>query len=308
MSEKYDLQQELSSLNDLLVDYHSWFFSVLKQALYPDQASRRLVLSMPSLFVESLKGMEDEDGALDSAMANSLTHLKDTHHRLQEAAQDILAEVERTKQPLEQKIFENFSELFKVFVNGMQKACQNHILEEWGLDILTALKSRHVMIQEISQEMERVARQGRSFAIALARIDHFKEIDQALGRHEGDRLIKLVADFIGRSLRIFDTAYRLDRDHFILLLKQSDLMGGQKALERLRDQLEKSEETYVIDGEVRPLTMSCCVAMPAAEDNIQYLLEDLRKDLDTQVREKGAVLAYYEMSPLQRFMKTGGEN
>jgi len=305
MSQKYDLQHELESLNTVLAEYHGWFFDVLQRVFYFDARKSDKEPLIPSLFVESLNDLNAE--GLEDFSASSLRKVSALHHDLQDMASHMLQAVRAGQKPVSAAEFEKFSALFKTFMSSLQKTCQNHILEEWGLDVLTGLKNKHAILIEIAQEMERLARQGRSFSIALARIDNLPQIDLLLGWEEGNRFIKMVAKFIDSSLRIYDAAYRLDRQHFILVLKQSDLTGGQRALERLRDQMDAAGQVYTLNGVEMPLTMSCCVAMPLADDDIAHLIEDLQKDLGMHVREQGAVLTYYEMSPLQRFIKTQKE-
>lgn len=302
----YDLYEELGSLNALLESYHGWFFSVLNRVIYPAEYAGSDELPIPSLFVETLVAMSGADMAMQEA--SRLRELDALHHRLEELAEKLVAAASSGAGIPGHGEFDKFTGCFKVFINGIQKTCQNLILEEWGLDVLTGLKNIRVMEKELAQEMERLSRHGRSFSLALARIDDFDEIE-ALGPREADQYIKRVALFIGRSLRSFDAAYRLDRQNFIMALKQADIIGGKKALERLRNELERADISYRgRDGAKRPLTMSCCVAEPLPEDSIPVLIDDLRKDLDTQGREPGVVLTYYEVSPLQRFMQgRGGE-
>jgi diguanylate cyclase (GGDEF)-like protein len=153
--------------------------------------------------------------------------------------------------------------------------------------------------------MERLSRHGQSFSLALVVIDDFDEILKALGRDEADQVIKRAAGFVRTSLRSFDGAYNMGHGEFVLSLKQASISGGQKALERLRDELEKSDVTYRIDTQYKKITMSCCVAEPLPDDDLHLLLGNLRADLGMQEKEAGTVLTYFEMSPLQQFVKTG---
>lgn len=302
-ADTYDLCEEMSSLNSLIEGYHGWFLNVLSRALYPDEHESSDQSPIPSLFVETLVTMSGSD--MEAREADRLRELNALHHRLEDLGKELVSASGQDARSVEYRKYSEFTGLFKVFISGLQKTCQNLILEEWGLDILTGLKNSRVMEKELAQEMERLARQGRAFALALARIDDFAQIE-SLGRKEADRYIKRVALFIGRSLRSFDSAYRLDRQHFVMVLKQADIIGGRKALVRLSDQLESAGIYYEHEGEKRFLTMSCCIAEPVADDSIPKLLEDLRRDLDTQRKEQGAVLTYHEMSPLQRFVQSEG--
>lgn len=297
----YDLYEELESLNTLVEAYHGWFFDTLNRALYPAEYAGTQAAPIPSLFVETLAAMSGAD--TQKQEADRFRELEAVHRQLEEMGKTLSGAENGTGLP-GYRDFDKFTALFKLFINGIQKTCQYLILEEWGLDALTGLKNGQAMEKELAQEMERVARQGRSFSLALARIDNFDQIE-ALGRKEADQHIRQVALFIGRSLRSFDSAYRLDRRHFVMALKQADIVGGKRALARLSDQLERAEIYYDNEGRKQLLTMSCCVVEPMPEDRTRALLEEMSRDLDTQRKDKGVVLTYHEISPLQRYVQSG---
>jgi diguanylate cyclase (GGDEF)-like protein len=190
-------------------------------------------------------------------------------------------------------------------MQGVQKTCQSLILEEWGLDVLTGLKNRRAMLSELGQEMERLSRHGQSFSLALACIDDFATIVNVLGDEQAGALVKRVATLVRRSLRSFDGAYNIGGGKFVLSLKLADLNGGQKALTRLRDELEKADISFEVGGRRGKLTMSCCVAEPLPNDHLQTLLDSLHSDLKSYEREAGTVMTYFEMSPLQQFVRSG---
>jgi len=56
--------------------------------------------------------------------------------------------------------------------------------------------------------------------------------------------------------------------------------------------------------ESKKASLSCCVAEPLPNDNLDNLLANMRNDLDTTDKNEDAVLEYYELSPLQRYIKT----
>jgi diguanylate cyclase (GGDEF)-like protein len=69
-------------------------------------------------------------------------------------------------------------------------------------------------------------------------LDHFKEINDTLGHHAGDRLLCDVGDRLGAILRESDTVARFGGDEFALLLPDvSDEAGAAFVAERIRDAL-----------------------------------------------------------------------
>jgi diguanylate cyclase (GGDEF)-like protein len=284
--EHYDLYQELTSLSQLLDEYQAWFY----------KAEAGINPPMPKLFVESMHILPEQD--ISEKMRRDLEELKDQHDKL-----EILSVKLSISNSSSEK--DEFFNLFRMFMKGLQKNCQALILEEWGLDVLTGLKNKRALFAELSQEMERLARHGQAFSLAFVRIDEFEKPYNQLSLEKSDELIKSAAVFIRNSLRSFDGAYSLGHGEFALSLKQADILGGQKALERLSNELDKADLSYTIDGQQVMMTMSCCVSSPLPDDDLTQLLDNLRYDLSRHKKSRGSVMTYHELSPLQQFVKTG---
>lgn len=301
----YDLYEELGSLSKVLAEYQAWFVSVTERACFGDVSKKGDVLKMPSLFVESVTALPEPEYTDITKGELEVLHLQ--HHNIENLAQK-LVETSAPGYLPDHEIFHKFSEQFQDFIKGLQKTCQSLILEEWGLDVLTGLKNKRAMNAELKQEMERLSRHGQAFSLALVQVDDFHDIFEKQGRDEADRLLKKAASHIAASLRSFDGAYNIGNGEFVLSLKQAGLNGGQKAIERVCNELEYQDVSFFVEGQKKQITMSCCVSEPLAEDDLQILLTNMRTDLETHKnhsRESGTVLAYFEMSPLQQFMKSG---
>jgi len=81
-------------------------------------------------------------------------------------------------------------------------------------DALTGLPNRTLFRDRI----EHAVRAGRKGAVMLIDLDHFKEINDTLGHHAGDRLLQEVSQRLRSSLAVHDTVARLGGDEFGLLL------------------------------------------------------------------------------------------
>src|SRR6185436_5883682 len=83
-------------------------------------------------------------------------------------------------------------------------------------------------------------------AVMLIDLDHFKEINDTLGHHAGDRLLQEVAVRLRASLDEQDTVARLGGDEFGVLLP--DLSGHERASEVAQHLLDQLREPFSIDG------------------------------------------------------------
>jgi diguanylate cyclase (GGDEF)-like protein len=85
-------------------------------------------------------------------------------------------------------------------------------------DALTGLPNRTLFRDRIEQAIANGRRAGRPSAVMLLDLDRFKEINDTLGHHAGDRLLEEVARRLQRSLGDVDTVARLGGDEFGVLL------------------------------------------------------------------------------------------
>jgi len=84
-------------------------------------------------------------------------------------------------------------------------------------DPLTGLANRKLFRVRATEATAR-ARRGESGAVVLIDLDHFKEVNDSLGHHAGDELLRMVAKRLTAALRTDDTIARLGGDEFGLVL------------------------------------------------------------------------------------------
>lgn len=101
-------------------------------------------------------------------------------------------------------------------------------------DVLTTLPNRRYIIDRMAAEMARATRQGGSFAVALADIDHFKEVNDRYGHAVGDAVLVRLAGILGSSLREYDLCARWGGEEFLLLFPGVDLGMAVSLAERVR--------------------------------------------------------------------------
>ena len=100
-------------------------------------------------------------------------------------------------------------------------------------DSLTGAVLRRVLVEACEQELARCRRHGRSMALLMMDIDHFKAVNDTHGHQAGDRVL---VDFVGRVsalLRRPDLLARFGGEEFVLLLPETSLEEAVAVAERI---------------------------------------------------------------------------
>ncbi|HUT01640.1 MAG TPA: diguanylate cyclase [Phycisphaerae bacterium] len=106
-------------------------------------------------------------------------------------------------------------------------------------DHLTGLANRRWFAAELDRRFAEAVRYGDDLTCCMCDLDHYKQLNDALGHQVGDDVLVLAAGVIGGILRRSDLAARYGGDEFVLLLSQT---GCQEALvvgDRLRRELAR---------------------------------------------------------------------
>ncbi len=104
-------------------------------------------------------------------------------------------------------------------------------------DELTGLYNRRAFNLFLEEELARFSRTGRRFCLVLCDLDHFKRVNDTYGHACGDAALRLFADILRQHTRRQDTVARWGGEEFILLLPDTDLEGGTRMADNLRERL-----------------------------------------------------------------------
>jgi diguanylate cyclase (GGDEF)-like protein len=85
-------------------------------------------------------------------------------------------------------------------------------------DSLTGLPNRDAFYEAVTQAIDRAHAGGPSAAAMIIDLDRFKEVNDTLGHHSGDLLLRQAAERLGEALRESDLLARLGGDEFAVLL------------------------------------------------------------------------------------------
>jgi diguanylate cyclase (GGDEF)-like protein/PAS domain S-box-containing protein len=107
-------------------------------------------------------------------------------------------------------------------------------------DPLTGLPNRLLFHDRLQHAMVRAARSCSQLAVIFIDLDRFKNVNDTLGHHVGDELLKQVAHVLSGCLRDGDTLARLGGDEFIVLLEDVEgERGARMVAEKLMHVFEQ---------------------------------------------------------------------
>jgi len=134
-------------------------------------------------------------------------------------------------------------------------------------DSLTELPNRKGMLRRIERVIDRID-PSRGMAVLYVDLDQFKDINETLGHHLGDELLRQVPARLQRELEDADALGRLGGDEFLILLERRN---RDRILRLARALLAAIEQPFRIGEHQLFITASIGVAMldsratPAAE-------------------------------------------
>jgi len=134
-------------------------------------------------------------------------------------------------------------------------------------DALTGARTRPVLLQACRQELARCRRHGRSMALLVMDVDHFKRVNDQHGHQMGDRVLIDVVARVSSLLRLSDLLARFGGEEFVLLLPETTLQEALAVAERIRRKVALPQ-----DG-LPEVTVSIGVTTNRAdEDDVDALL------------------------------------
>jgi len=138
-------------------------------------------------------------------------------------------------------------------------------------DQLTNLPNRTVLYERIKQAIKISDQSTKPTAILLMDLDRFKEINDTLGHHYGDALLKLVAPRLLNAVRKTDTVCRLGGDEFAVVLPGAGIAQASNISLTIATQMEQS---FLINGHSLNVGISIGISLyPEHGNNSETLMK-----------------------------------
>lgn len=295
MSAVSHIENRMLSLTPVLDEHLVWLGELNKIIFFPDSHDG----TIPDEPAALSHWLADNDKAefVDDKLTGDL---KEIHARMGQKAKELVS-LAKTGDDI-RPAYESFSEMSEHYVQSLRRLERDSLIESSGMDRLTGLRNSSVMKRDIQREMERLARQGRPFCLAMGRIDEFEIYRRHVSEGQQNDWLQLTADILKRGMRIFDDAYRLKNGEFMLNLKNTDSSGGLAALKRMSKMAEKLHLFIEADGRKHHFSLSFTIIEPTSNDNIDALIEQLHRDLEQNVEAPAAILQMRETSELEKYL------
>jgi diguanylate cyclase len=189
-----------------------------------------------------------------------------------EAADDALSHAQQ--QPLDPESFSALLDALQAFDRSADVLDSGITSSLTDIDALTGLFNRAALDRDFRREAAKAKRSGRPLTVAMVDADHFKNVNDTHGHDFGDVVLSVLADRFVESLRPGDLVYRYGGEEFLVLLPDTNVVGAQVVLERLR---LRACSAPIAQGDIAvTLTVSIGVAPVLSEGNPEDAL--LRAD------------------------------
>lgn len=121
-----------------------------------------------------------------------------------------------------------------------RKLYQTRIEQQANYDTLTGLANRSLLNDRLIRAIHAANSYGTRLAVVFIDLDRFKYINDGLGHHVGDELLRAMAERLKAAVREGDTVARLGGDEFVLLINgHGDPETVATVLERMLSEISQ---------------------------------------------------------------------
>ncbi len=152
---------------------------------------------------------------------------------------------------------------------------ERHLSQLAMFDSLTGLPNRTQFLARLDESLTRSYRSGKSLAVMMLDLDHFKNVNDTLGHAGGDELLRIVGRCLSSTLRTSDIVARLGGDEFAVLIE--DLEHTAQSFDSAQRLIESLSEPMVVLGASVQIGASIGIAVSS---NQKQTSESLMRNAD----------------------------
>jgi diguanylate cyclase (GGDEF)-like protein len=188
-----------------------------------------------------------------------------------------------------------------------QKASAQHMASH---DLLTSLPNRAQLLHHLEHAIQLAYRQKSKVAVLFIDLDRFKYVNDSLGHHIGDELLRSVSRVLAQRVRKTDTLARIGGDEFILVMEafedeNSPSLVAQSMIDALKKPFTIAEHQFQISAsigialypddshEIHTLIKHADIAMYQAKDlgrnQFRYYTQELSEKTEKRLEIESAL-------------------
>lgn len=137
-------------------------------------------------------------------------------------------------------------------------------------DPLTKLPNRVLFLDRLKQSIRQANRHNTSVAILFIDLDNFKEINDSLGHHIGDKVLIEVANRMKERVRESDTLSRLGGDEFAVIV--NDITDLEDLADIIKNDMEILKDPVTLDDNTLYIGMSIGISVYPNDGNEAHTL------------------------------------
>ena len=155
------------------------------------------------------------------------------------------------------------------------------------VDMLTEIGNRYCLKRDVRKFLRNAVEEGKTIAVGILDIDHFKEQNDTMGHLYGDACLKDVAKLVRDSLGRDGQVYRFGGDEFVLLILDGSKQNLERIAQKIREEVRINEENKEKKSEI-PVTLSqgYISMVPGEDDDLTGLMKRADEAM-YHVKERG---------------------
>ncbi|HDD54966.1 MAG TPA: diguanylate cyclase [Chloroflexi bacterium] len=165
-------------------------------------------------------------------------------------------------------------------------------------DSLTGLLTRREFLERANYFHKVALREGLPYALIIADLDNFKEINDHFGHLTGDQTLEFFGEAILANLRESDLACRFGGDEFLFFLPNTSRDQAQQFGDRLHSVITETIDCSDLEIDLSiSLGIACYPGIPA--ENVKDLISAADNAMYQAKRSGGNKTQHYSLASIQ---------